>query len=383
MKLLVLSAADVRELLGYDECVAAMRTGLAALASGQANQPLRVIIRSDAPGLMGLMPSYIPAHPGPAPGPDLGPLPADTGPGPVPAELVPGDHGAAGHGPGAGLPAEAAPAGLGTQGGDRGAYGLKAICITPANPAAGLDTHQGLVLLSDGQTGEPLAVLNASAVTEIRTAAVSVLATELLARPGAADLAVIGTGVQARAHVLALSHARALRRIRVAGRDPARAAAFAAAVASEAGVEVTASPSVREAVHGADIIVTATSSAEPVLRREWLAPGTHINAVGACLPTARELDSATVADAALFADSRSSLAAESGDYLLAQADGLVGADHLRAELGEVLTGAAPGRTSDTEITLFESLGLAVEDLAAAMTAYQQAASTGAGQWVEF
>jgi ornithine cyclodeaminase len=351
MKLLVLSAADVRDLLGYDECVAAMRTGLAALASGQANQPLRVIIRSDAPGLMGLMPSYILAHPGP--GPDLGPLPADAGPGPVPAEPVPG------------------------------AYGLKAICITPANPAAGLDTHQGLVLLSDGQTGEPLAVLNASVVTEIRTAAVSVLATELLARPGAADLAVIGTGVQARAHVLALSHARALRRIRVAGRGLARAAAFAAAVGPEAGIEVTASPSVREAVDGADIIVTATSSAEPVLRREWLAPGTHINAVGACLPTARELDSATVADAALFADSRSSLAAESGDYLLAQADGLVGADHLRAELGEVLTGAKPGRTSDAEITLFESLGLAVEDLAAAMTAYQQAASAGAGQWVEF
>jgi ornithine cyclodeaminase/alanine dehydrogenase-like protein (mu-crystallin family) len=353
MKLLVLSAADVHELLGFTDCADTMRAALTALASGRANQPLRAITRFDAaPGLMGLMPAYL--------------LPAQPG--------ASGPHGASGqHGPSGQHGAYA----------QHGAYGLKAICITAGNPAAGLDAHQGLVLLSDGQTGEPLAVLNASAVTEIRTAAVSVVATDLLARPGAGDLAVIGTGVQARAHVLAFSQTRELSRVRVAGRDQAKAEAFVAALRPQVSADLAASPSVRDAVAGADIIVTATSSAQPVLRREWISGGAHVNAVGACLPAARELDGATVAAAALFADSRESLTAESGDYLLALADGLVSPGHFRAELGEVLAGAAPGRAGDAEITVFESLGLAVEDLAAAQYAYEQAAAAGAGQWVDF
>lgn len=168
MRLLVLSAADVRAVLSFAECTAAMRDGLIALASGRARQPLRTVITPDgAAGLMALMPSYL------------------TG-----------------------------------QGGQQAAYGLKAICITPANPAAGLDTHQGVVVLSHGATGEPLALLNASVVTEIRTAAVSVFATDLLARPDAGQLAVIGTGVQARAHILALDGARELGQIRVPGSLP-------------------------------------------------------------------------------------------------------------------------------------------------------------------
>ena len=333
MPLLVLSAADVHRLLGYPDCVAVMRSGLGALAAGQADQPLRVIIRpGGAPGLIGLMPAYLAAD-------------DDSG------------------GP--------------------GAYGLKALTITPGNPAAGLDAHQGIVLVSDGVTGVPLALLNASAVTEIRTAAVSVLATDLLARPGAADLAVIGTGVQARAHIRAFSQTRELRRIRVAGRDAARAAKFAAELQPEIPVPVTACPSAADAVTGADIIVTATSSAEPVLRRDWISAGAHVNAVGACLPAARELDAATVAAAALFCDSRAGLTSEAGDYLLAVADGLAGPEVIRGELGEVLAGAAPGRAADAEITVFESLGLAVEDLAAALRVYEIAAAAGAGQWLEF
>jgi len=243
-----------------------MRTALGALASGQASQPLRSIVRFPAAtGLMGLMPAR--------------------------------------------LAAGAPPAGEAAGSVDSAAYGLKAICITPGNPALGLDTHQGIVLLSEGQTGEPLAVLNASAITEIRTAAVSVLATDVLARRGAGDLAVVGTGVQARAHVLAFARTRPLRRVRVAGRTPDRAEALAAALQPEMPTKIIVSPSVRDAVAGADIIVTATSSAEPVLRRDWIAAGAHINAVGACLPAARELDSAIIADAALFADSRESLLA--------------------------------------------------------------------------
>ena len=326
--MLVLPASAVRELLSYGECADAMRSALRALARGGAQQPLRSVIQPHgAPGLMALMPSFLPGEPG--------------------------------------------------------AYGLKAICITPANPAAGLDTHQGIVLLSDGQTGEPLAVLNASAVTEIRTAAVSVVATELLARPDAADLAVIGTGVQGRAHVLALAQSRPLRRIRVAGRDPARTGAFAAEMGDQVSVPVIGCGSVRDAVDRADIIVTATSSATPVLRRDWVSGGAHINAIGACLPGARELDAATVAAAALFADSRESLRGESGDYLLAIDEDAIGPGHVRAEIGEVLTGAAAGRAGDAEITLFKSLGLAIEDLAAAALVYRKAIAAQAGCPVDF
>jgi ornithine cyclodeaminase/alanine dehydrogenase-like protein (mu-crystallin family) len=324
MKLLVLSGRDIHALLGYRECANAMREALIALQAGRAQMPLRTIVRPEgAAGLVGLMPSYM----------------AD--------------------------------------------YGLKAICITPSNPAAGLDTHQGVVLLSSGATGEPLGVLNASAVTEIRTAAVSVVATDLLARPDADVLAVIGAGVQARAHVLALQEARDLREVRLAGRNPEHARQLAASLAEEVSVPVTAFGSVKDALAGAGIVVTATSSAEPVLRAEWLAPGTHINAVGACLPTDRELDTATMASGVLFADRRDSLMNESGDYVLAAAEGAVDPGQIRAELGQILTGEASGRLTAGELTIFESLGLAIEDLAAARCAYDRAAATGAGTWVEF
>jgi ornithine cyclodeaminase len=322
--------------------VAVVRSALVGLAQGRAGQPLRSLARlAGAPGLLGLMPAYL------APGPD-----SDLGPEP----------------------------GLGS---DEGAYGVKVITINPANAGRGLDTHLGTVMVFDGQTGEPRALLNGSAVTELRTAAVSVLATDVLARPGAADLAVIGTGVQARAHILAFSQTRPLDRIRVAGRSQARAVDLAADIRPQVSGEITGCGSVAEAVAGADIIVTVTSSERPVLERGWISDGAHINAVGAYHPAARELDGATVAAAALFADSRESLEAESGDFLLAVAEGLVGAGHLRGELGQVLTGAVPGRAGDDEITLFESLGLAVEDLAVAQHVARHAAAAGVGQWVDF
>jgi ornithine cyclodeaminase/alanine dehydrogenase-like protein (mu-crystallin family) len=333
MQLLVLSAADVHDLLGYAECAQAMRDVLAARARGEVFQPLRTILQPPgAAGLMALMPSY---QSGPAAG-----------------------------------------------------YGLKAICITPGNPAIGLDSHQGIVLLSSPQTGEPLAVLNASAVTEIRTAAVSAVATSLLARPDADVLAIIGTGVQATAHLRAIAATRPLAEIRVAGRTPAKAAAFAAAETTadgHAAAPVIACDSVRDAVAGAAIVVTATSSAEPVLRSDWLAPGAHINAVGACLPHTREIDTKTMAAAALFADSRESVLAESGDYLLAAAEGAAGPEHIRAEIGDLLAGLTPadGRRTPDEITIFESLGLAVEDLAAAAVVYQAARKHEAGAWLDF
>ncbi len=327
MKILVLAGYHVRELLPYRECADVMREALAELAAGLLQQPLRTIVRPrDAAGFMALMPAY---------------------------------------GPAAGY----------------GLYGLKAICISAGNPALGKDAHQGGVLLFAADTGEPLALVNASALTEIRTAAVSAVATGLLARPDAAELAIIGTGVQGRAHAHAVAATRPLTGIRIAGRDLARARGVAAELAGQLGLPVSAHDAVPEAVAGADIVVTATTSPRPVLRREWLSAGTHLNAVGACVPGDREIDTATMATAALFADSRESVRNEAGDYLLAQAEGAV--NPVRAELGELLAGTAPGRADDAEITLFESLGLAVEDLAAASYVYQKAKSLGAGTAADF
>ncbi|HEY2270683.1 MAG TPA: ornithine cyclodeaminase family protein [Streptosporangiaceae bacterium] len=324
MKLLVLAGHHVHELLTYRECAEVMREALAQRARGEIQQPLRTIVRPrDAAGFMALMPAYS---------------------------------------PGAG-------------------YALKAICITAGNPAAGQDAHQGGVLLFDARTGEPRALVNASAVTEIRTAATSAVATDLLARPGAAEVAIIGTGVQGRAHAHAIAATRALTGIRLAGRDLARTRAVAAELAGQLGVPVSAHDDVAAAVDGAAIVVTATSSAEPVLRRAWLAPGTHVNAVGACVPAARELDTAMMAEAAVFADSRESVRNEAGDFLIAEREGV--ANPVRAELGELLTGAAAGRADDDEITVFESLGLAAEDLAAASYLYEKASRLGAGTAADF
>jgi len=324
MKILILSGAHVRELLGYRECAGLMREALAQRARGVIQQPLRTVVRPrDAAGLLAMMPAYSP----------------------------------------------------------QAGYGLKAICITPGNPAVGKDTHQGGVLLFDVATGEPRVMMNASAITEIRTAATSAVATGLLAAGGAAELAIVGTGVQARAHAHALAATRALTGIRVASRDLARAGDLAAELAGTLGVPVRGYDSVARAVAGAQIIVTATASPVPVLSREWIDPGTHINAVGACLPADRELDTATMSAAALFADSRESVTHESGDFLLAARDG---ADNpVRAELGELITGTAPGRQAGDEITVFESLGLAAEDLAAARFVYDQAVRLGTGTAADF
>ena len=332
MKLLVLGARDVHSLLPYGECAAAMRDALAALCQ-----------RPGAPAA------------------------AD-------------DHQAACRGRDDGADARL-PRRWGEDA--AAAYGLKAICIFPGNPAAGLDSHQGVVLLSSAQTGEPLALLNASAVTEIRTAAVSAVATELLARADAAELAIIGTGVQARSHLLAIAVVRPLTGSGLLAGTRTRRAGSPRTCASAPPCPVTACGSAAEAVAGAGIVVTATSSAEPVLRKDWLAPGAHINAVGACVPQARELDAETMAAAAVFADSRESVANEAGDYVLARR---------RARSGPTTSGPswascspAPRRAgpADAEITVFESLGLAIEDLAAATLAYRNATEQGAGTWVDF
>ena len=328
MDVLLLSHEEVGTLLPMSECVAVMREALAALAGGEVYQPLRTIVRPpDAAGIMGLMPSYA--------------------------------------------------------AGERAAFGLKAICVFHGNAARGKDSHQGAVLLFSAESGELLALMNASAVTAVRTAAVSGVATHALARADAGDLAIVGAGVQARSHVEAMSSVRRIRRCRVASRSVESARRLADELKRRYAFPVEAVESVEDALRGADLIVTATNSAERVVRREWVAPGAHINAVGACTPNARELDAATVAASSLFVDSVESAVNESGDYLRALKEGAVAPGHIRAELGEVLRGTKPGRTSDDEITLFRSLGVGVEDLAAARFLYDKCKETGAGTWARF
>jgi ornithine cyclodeaminase/alanine dehydrogenase-like protein (mu-crystallin family) len=268
------------------------------------------------------------------------------------------------------------------RGGAAPAFGLKAIGVFPGNVERGLDAHQGGLLLFDGETGELRALLNASEVTAIRTAAVSAVATRVLAREDAGDLAILGSGTQARTHLEAMCAVRPVRRVRVWSRTAARAAAFARREAAERGIHVEAAPTARDAVEGADLICTTTSSREPVLLGAWLAPGVHVNAIGAVGPGNRELDTGAVVRSRLFVDRRESAVNEAGEFVLAKAEGAIGDDHIAGELGEVLAGDRPGRRSDNEITVFRGVGLAVEDLAAARVVYERAMEAGAGVRVE-
>jgi ornithine cyclodeaminase len=319
----ILTGDDVRAHLTMADCVAAMEEVLTDLARGELYQPLRGVYAPPGAGsFMGLMPAY---RDGAAP-----------------------------------------------------LWALKAICIYPENPRRGLDAHQGAVLLHDGETGELRALVDASAITEIRTAAVSAVATRALARPGARTLAVLGSGVQARSHVEAMAVVLDLEAVRIAARDAERARAFADEMAARHGVPVEVAATPATAVRDADVVVLATTAREPLVDREDLAPGTHVNAVGSSIPSTRELSGAALAAASLFVDRRESTVNESGDYLLALREGAIGEDHIRAELGEVLAGTAEGRRSAEEITVFKSLGLAVEDLAAAELAAAHAEAAGAG-----
>ena len=321
MSVLVLSEPDVRAVLDMESCIAAMEDVLAALARDELTMPLRFVFRPPGQQVLGLMPAH--------------------------------------------------------RGGDAPVFSLKEIVVAPANGARGLDPHQGAVLLHDGETGVLRAILNASAITEIRTAAVSAVATKLLARPGARRVAILGAGVQARAHAHAMRAVVDDPELRVWSRTPAHAEALA--LESHAVVCDT----VEEALDGADIVCTCTSAREPLVELAWLAPGAHVNAVGSSIPTARELEADVVAAASLFVDRRESTLNESGDYLAAVTQLGLGPDHIRAELGELLLGRHPGREGDEELTLFKSLGLAVEDLAAAVLCVERAQERGLGTEVPF
>jgi ornithine cyclodeaminase/alanine dehydrogenase-like protein (mu-crystallin family) len=329
MDVLVLSAEDVARLLPMGECIGVMREALAALARGQALVPLRLVMRMpDASGFLGLMPGYI------------------------------------------------APAG-----GAAGALGMKAVSVFPGNASRGIDTHQGAVLLFEADTGRLSALMDGATITAIRTAAVSGVATDLLARPEAEELAILGSGVQARTHLEAIAAVRRVKRARVWSRNPDHARAFVEEERKNVDGSLEAAPSAEAAVRDADVVVTVTASPEPVVQRSWLKPGAHINAVGSSIPSSRELDTATVAAARLFVDRRESALHEAGDVLIPMREGAIKPEHIVAELGEVIIGKDPGRRSPSELTLFKSLGLSVEDVASAAHIVKRARESGIGQTV--
>jgi ornithine cyclodeaminase/alanine dehydrogenase-like protein (mu-crystallin family) len=254
--------------------------------------------------------------------------------------------------------------------------------VFPGNHGTEYDSHIGAVMLYETQHGQLLAIVDASEITGIRTAAVSGVATRLLAREDADDVALIGSGVQARSHLKAMLLARKIKRVRVWSRNPEHAQTFAERESQQAGLTIEPMFTVPETVEGASIICTTTSSPEPVLKGEWIAAGTHINAVGSSVPFTRELDTAAVKNARLFVDRRESTVNEAGDFLFPKKEGAIGDDHIVGEIGELLLGKVGGRQSAQEITLFKSLGLAVEDLASAHHVYTKALEKGMGTAVE-
>lgn len=327
MDVLVLSQQEVRRLLPMRECIDVMEAALVALDRGDALLPLRQIAELPGPGprYLAVMPSYLR---------------------------------------------------------DLDAAGVKAISIFPRNEGTELDAHQGAVLLFEGGRGRLVAIADATEVTAIRTAAVSGAATRALAREDAGDLAILGSGTQARTHLEAMVAVRPVRRVRVWSRTPERARAFARRESARVGVDVEAVPEAEEAVAGADLVCTTTSAREPVLQGRWLGPGAHVNAVGFAGPGGRELDTEAVVRSRLFADRRESALHESGDVLIPLKEGAIGEDHIVGEIGAVLAGTVEGRRSPEEITVFESMGLAIEDLAAVHHLYRKATETGGGTRVE-
>jgi alanine dehydrogenase len=319
----LLSEQDVRIVLSMRDLVAAMETALARFSSGEVSQPLRSVIEVGLQkAFVGMMPAFI-----------------------------------------------TEPATLGT----------KVVSVFGSNTSVGLPTHLATIVLLDPMTGELLAIMDGRFITEARTAAVSAVSVKHLARRGAGRLAIIGTGVQARSHLEAIGIVLALEQVRVWSRSREHRTAFVREMRPRTNAALKAAQSARDAVAGADVIVVATASRDPVVQSEWIADGAHICAVGACRPDQREMDTALVRRARVFVDSRGGALAEAGDLLIPIKEGAFGDDHIAGELGEVVLGHVPGRQSASDVTIFKSLGMAVEDVAAAHLAYVKAAERGLGR----
>jgi alanine dehydrogenase len=323
----LLTETDVKAVLTMDDLVETMSAALQSYSSGGVTQPVRTVISMEGDhAFFGLMPALVRASTNAQPG-----------------------------------------------------LGAKLVTVVGSNAARGLPSHLASILLLDPETGALQALLDGRFITEVRTAAVSAVSSRLLARKTSKSLAIIGSGVQARSHLDALSRVHTLRQVTVWSPNKLHRDAFVEEARTSVSVPtICAVDHAGEAVVGADIIVLVTSSPVPVLEDGWVKPGAHVISVGACRPTQREMDPALIARARLFVDSRGAALVEAGDVVLGIQEGRFGPDHIVAELGQLVAGAA-GRRSDSEVTIFKSLGLAVEDVTAAQLAYRRAVERGIGQ----
>ena len=327
MELIVLGERDVYELLPIADCVEVMEGAFRTVAAGGFAQPQRLIAwLPDRGGAIGTMPAFL---------------------------------------------------------ADPDAVGAKVITVFPENRAAGLESHQGSVLLHETQTGRPLAIVHAGAVTAIRTAAVSALATRILSNASATRLALLGSGTQARTHLEAIRSVRTISHVTVWSRTPEHARDFASRESGRTGISIEVCGSPREAVRDAEIVCTLTAATAPVLEGAWLESGMHVNAAGSSVPPFRELDTEAVKRARVYVDNRECVLNEADDLRAPIGEGAISKDHILADLGELVSGSNAGRTSAEQITLFKSVGMAVEDIAAARELYRRALSQGRGTRVEY
>lgn len=327
----VLTEADVKSVLTMDDLIEAMASALQRFSTGQVEQPVRLMIPvKGSDGLFATMPAFVR---------------------------------------------------------DPNALGAKLVTVFSGNHARGLPSHLASILLLDPDTGALLALMDGRYITEARTAAVSAVSSRILARKTASSLAIIGSGVQAQSHLEALSRVHQFRSVSVWSPNPDHRQRFVRRASESPQIRpryvsaVKAVDHAGEAVVGADVVVLATSSPTPVLENGWVKPGAHVISVGACISSQREMDPELVARARFFVDSRQAALVESGDLVLGIQEGRFGRDHVVAEIGELVNGTA-GRRSDTDITIFKSLGMAVEDVTAAALAYQRAVEKGVGRELE-
>ena len=327
MEIRVLRGTEVRQLLPMAECVDLMHRTMIAVSERRVVLPLRsVMVMPGELGMLGNMPGYL---------------------------------------------------------ADPECFGVKLVSMIPRNKTTQFSSHLGMVLLFEAEHGCPVALLDAGKITAIRTAAASGLATRLLARPDAGDLALLGAGEQAQSHLEAMLAVRALRRIRVWARDRDKAAAFARIEGARHGIVIETAATVPQAVAGADIICTVTKARDPILLGEQIAPGAHLNVVGSSIAATAEIDTPAVVKSRFFVDYRESTVNEGGEYLRALKAGAVTPQHILAEIGEVANGSKTGRRAPSDVTLYKSLGIAPQDLASAHYVLERARAAGVGQVIDF
>jgi ornithine cyclodeaminase/alanine dehydrogenase-like protein (mu-crystallin family) len=308
----IIERDEVARRLTYDICIPIVRQAMVAFSRGQTRQHLRSIIPLAQGHLFGIMPGAL---------------------------------------------------------GDNAVFGAKLISVFPENFAKGRQSHQGVVVLFEPESGEPVCVVHAGEITAIRTAAASAVATDVLARPDATRLAILGYGEQAATHVRALLKVRRIEAVKIWGRSPERARSFCQRMSAELGIGFNSAADVEAAVGDADIICTVTGAQEPVLKGAWVRPGTHVNLVGSSMAGPAEVDSDFVVRSRFIADSRAGALQQGAEFLRAKTEGLIGDAHVVAEIGQVLAGDIAGRRSDQEITAYKSLGHVVQDLASAWALY--------------